>query len=185
MRQPKMPRTERVPTATLIGSRAPLPPSLSLPLHSHGQGITIPSHCLSPGIPSRRDATARCIPASWPCAYSAECEGGMVLRKWWHQNPAHWTSTCHAHCKSGIHLMACHNMSSSSNLVAQGTCANSVPKILIPATFQTSSPSSTISGGHSPALFHTGFRPRAAGPAPNFSAAKLKMVRVLSRSETT
>ena len=116
--------------ADRIPSPLCLPPS---PLHSHGQGSNIPIHCLSPGIPSRRDAIARCIPASWPCAYSAECEGGIVLRKWWHQNPAHWTSTCHAHCKSGTHLMACHNLSSSSNLVAQGTCANSVPKRVLPA----------------------------------------------------
>ena len=58
-----------------------------------------------PGNPSNNDSMACCIPTSCPSAYSAERDGGMVLKKWLHRGPAHWTRTCQSHCRSGIHLM--------------------------------------------------------------------------------
>ena len=184
MRQPKMPRTERVPTATLIGSRAPLclphPP-----LHSHGQGSNIPIHCLSPGIPSRRDAIARCIPASWPCAYSAECEGGMVLRKWWHQK----SCTLDKHLPRALQVgYPLDGLPQLVFLLQSGGTRNL--REFGPEDFDSGCVPNVISKfDHIRRTLARpvphGFCPRAAGPAPNFSAAKLKMVRVLSGSETT
>ena len=41
-----------------------------------------------PGSSPRRDNMARCMPASWACAYVRERGGCMVRNIWWHLGPA-------------------------------------------------------------------------------------------------
>ena len=122
-----------------------------------------------------------CIPKSCPCAYPAHCRGGTVRNKWLHRGPAHWRSTCHEHCKSGMNGMASHNFCSSGNRSARkfatnSSCPTGVPRILMPRGFQTSGPRSARSAGRSPCEIPcarlTGMHPDASA-FPESSASKI------------